>query len=245
MKIGLQMYTLREKMTDPASIRATMRRVKAIGYETVQLAGSLDSMAEAGRIALEEGLEVISFMGGLPTYAEDPAKTFRICKELGVTDIGISSGIATVEEAQALIADVNAFAALAAAEGITFSYHNHSNELIRPDGKTPLLAMLAEGFSENVCFTPDTYWLQHGGADVRQWLSILGPRTKVLHVKDMVRIADGPTYAEIGQGNLWWEGILPLAKSLDIPYCVVEQDICRRDPFESIQLSFDYLNALL
>ena len=245
MKIGLQMYTLRAKMTDPAAIRDACRKVKTIGYEVVQMAGSLDSMEAAGRIALEEGLEVISFMGSLPTYAEDPAKTFRICKELGVTDIGISSGIATVEEARALIADVNAFAALAAAEGITFSYHNHSNELIRPDGITPLLAMLAEGFSENVRFTPDTYWLQHGGADVRQWLSILGPRTRVLHVKDMVRIAEGPVFAEIGQGNLWWEGILPLAESLKIPYCVVEQDTCRRDPFESIQLSFDYLKALL
>ena len=241
MKIGLQMYTLREKMTDEASTREAIRKVKATGYEVIQLAGNLTDMAAVGRIALEEGLPPVSFMASLDRYTADIEETFRICKELGVTDLGFSSGFTTPAEAEALIAGVNPFAAQAAAEGITFSYHNHSNELIRPDGKTPLLAMLLAGFSADVYFTPDTYWLQHGGADVRQWLSILGPRTRVLHVKDMMRTPNGPTYAEIGQGNLWWEEILPLAESMNIPYCVVEQDVCLRDPFESIQISYDYL----
>ena len=239
------MYTLRSEMTDPASTREAFRRVKEIGYEVVQLAGDLASMEAAGKIALEEGLEVVSLMSNLNAYAADPAETFRICKELGISDVGISSGIATPEEAETLIQAANAFAAKAAAEQITLSYHNHSNELIRPDGKTPLLAILAEKLDPAVCFTPDTYWLQHGGADVRQWLSILGPRTKVLHVKDMMRAPEGPVFAEIGQGNLWWEEILPLASALKIPWCVVEQDICRRDPFESIRISYEYLRSLL
>ena len=68
MKIGLQMYTLREKMTDEASTREAIRKVKATGYEVIQLAGNLTDMAAAGRIALEEGLPPVSFMASLDRY---------------------------------------------------------------------------------------------------------------------------------------------------------------------------------
>lgn len=245
MKIGLQMYTLRNVMNTEEEIERVVRRVKEIGYDCVQLAGSLDLMEQVGLAAQKAGLAVISFMSSLDVYMEDEKETFRVAKLLGVTDLGISSSHKTKEETMVLIERANSFAKRAKAEGLTLSYHNHSNELIHVDGKKTGLELLKENFWEGICFTPDTYWLQHGGADVRLWLAKLGSRTRILHLKDMKRTPEGVTFAEIGEGNLWWDSILPLAASMGIEYFVVEQDSCDRDPLESVEISFEYLHKKL
>ena len=233
MKIGLQMYTLRNVMNTVAEMEQAVARVKEIGYDCVQLAGSLEQMEQVGLAAKKVGLEVVSFMASLDVYMQDEEETFRVARLLGATDLGISSAHTTLEETKVLIERANAFAKRAKAAGFTLSYHNHSNELMHMDGRKTGLEILLENFWEEICFTPDTYWIQHGGADVRQWIAKLGSRTKILHLKDMKRLPDkSVTFAEIGEGNLWWESILPLAASMGIEYYVVEQDSCDKDPFE-------------
>ena len=245
MKIGLQMYTLRKVMETEEQMAVTLARVKEIGYECVQLAGTLEQMERVGLAAKNAGLPAVSLMATLEEYMRNEAETFRIAKLLGATDLGISSAHKTMEETLELIRQANSFAQRAKAHGLTFSYHNHSNELIRMAGEKTGLDLLLEGLHEDVRFTPDTYWLQHGGADVRLWLTKLSSRTKILHLKDMKRTAEGVTFAEIGEGNLWWDGILPLALSMGIEYYVVEQDKCDGDPLESIEISYRYLRRKL
>jgi sugar phosphate isomerase/epimerase len=50
--------------------------------------------------------------------------------------------------------------------------------------------------------------------------------------------------AEVGEGNLNWQRILPACKAADVEYLLVEQDICYRDPFESLQISFNNLKEM-
>lgn len=245
MKIGLQMYTLRKVMETEEQMAVTLARVKEIGYECVQLAGTLEQMERVGLAAMKAGLPAVSLMATLEEYMRNETGTFRVAKLLGATDLGISSAHKTLEETQELIQQANSFAQRAKAQGLSFSYHNHSNELIRMAGEKTGLDLLLDGFSSEVCFTPDTYWLQHGGADVRLWLTKLSSRTKILHLKDMKRTAEGVTFAEIGEGNLWWDGILPLAVSAGIEIFVVEQDKCDGDPLESIEISYRCLRRKL
>lgn len=245
MKIGLQLYTLRKVMETEEQMAVTLTRVKEIGYECVQLAGTLEQMERVGLAAKKAGLPAVSLMATLEEYMRNEAETFRVAKLLGATDLGISSAHKTMAETEELIRQVNSFAQRAKAQGLTFSYHNHSNELIRMAGEKTGLDLLLDGFSKDVCFTPDTYWLQHGGADVRLWLTKLSSRTKILHLKDMKRTAEGVTFAELGEGNLWWDGILPLAVSAGIQYYVVEQDKSDKDPLESVAISYRYLRRKL
>ena len=99
---------------------------------------------------------------------------------------------------------------------------------------------------ENTSFVLDTHWVQRGGGDVCQWIKKLKDRIDILHMKDykIVCDADGrfvPTFAEIGQGNLNWEGIMEAAIEANVKHYVVEQDLCDGDPFESLKISADYL----
>ena len=177
------------------------------------------------------------------TYGE---KLFEIARYCGASDLGISSSIKTDAEAYDIISRANAFAKKAKEKGFTFSYHNHSNEFIRGESGKLLIELLKEGFDPAlVSFMPDTYWIQHGGADVRAFLETLNGRTKILHLKDMKRAPDGPTFAEIGVGNINFEGIIKVAKNIGIEYFIVEQDKCDGDPIDSARISCEYLRKLI
>ena len=43
------------------------------------------------------------------------------------------------------------------------------------------------------------------------------------------------------EGNLNWPAILKACQDLGIKYYIVEQDICQRDPFESLKISYENL----
>ncbi len=64
----------------------------------------------------------------------------------------------------------------------------------------------------------------------------------ILHLKDMAMGNSGQYITEIGNGHLWWEGIIESAERAGVKYFVVEQDTCPGDPFESIKQSSDFIH---
>jgi sugar phosphate isomerase/epimerase len=105
--------------------------------------------------------------------------------------------------------------------------------------------ILLSGFDAAVDLMPDTYWLQHGGVDVRDFIIKNGSRIKMLHLKDMKRALDGPTFAEVGVGNINMKGILECATKLGISDFIVEQDQCDGDPLESARISYKNISEIL
>lgn len=108
------------------------------------------------------------------------------------------------------------------------------------------MSILEEGFDRNlVRLMPDTYWLQHGGVDVRHFLEQAEGRVNILHLKDMKRTVDGQAFAEIGRGNIHFEGILEVAKKIGIEHFIVEQDRCDGNPLDSARISCEYVRSIL
>ena len=59
-KIGLQLYTIRDYMSDADTMRESFKKLKAIGYDQAQTAGSGGiSHKEMAQIAKEEGIEIV------------------------------------------------------------------------------------------------------------------------------------------------------------------------------------------
>ena len=90
----------------------------------------------------------------------------------------------------------------------------------------------------------DTYWVQHGGGDPALWVKKMKNRMPVVHFKDLVILNGQPTMAEIGEGNLNWPAILAACKEANVEWYAIEQDVCQRDPFESLKISYDNLHAM-
>lgn len=243
--LGLQLYTVRNNMTDESSAVFTLTEIKKMGYECVQLAGSIDTLELAARAAKEVGIAVLGILVDMNRCEENGEKLFEIARFCGAKDIGISSSIKTDDEAYDIITRANAFAEKAKEIGVSFSYHNHSNEFIRGESGKTLIQLLKEGFDSSlVSFMPDTYWIQHGGADIRDFIEKLEGRVHIIHLKDMKRTPQGPTFAEIGMGNINFEGIIKTAQNIGIEHFVVEQDICDGDPLESVRISCEYLRKI-
>ena len=69
-------------------------------------------------------------------------------------------------------------------------------------------------------------------------------RVPVIHLKDKEVVAEGPVMAPIGEGNMDWAHIVPACEAAGVRWYCVEQDTCRRDPFDCLQSSFAYLAGL-
>jgi sugar phosphate isomerase/epimerase len=125
-------------------------------------------------------------------------------------------------------------------EGLTFGYHNHDFEFQKWGGVLAIDRIIEE--CPDIKFILDTFWVQAGGGNPLRYIKKLNGRIKVIHFKDF-RIKDRTRqYAEIGEGNLDWDEIIPLCKAQNIPYAAIEQDgDWLQDPFESLALSRKFL----
>lgn len=242
--LGVQLYTLRKYLENDNDIKATAKKLKEMGCECVQLFHGDARLESICDIFSSEGINIIGTLSSLEVLEGNP-ELFRVCEKYGLKDIGISCGIIDESEVDVFIPRVNAFAKKVKENGFTFSYHNHANEFTRlPSGKTVMDRYLCE-FSEDVTLMPDTYWLQTGGVDVREWIELNGSRTVILHLKDLTVHEKKPTFAPVGQGNINFTAIINTARARGIDNFIIEQDICLQDPFECVKMSMDFLRDLI
>jgi sugar phosphate isomerase/epimerase len=249
-QIAAQLYTLRDFIKTPDDIARSMERVRALGYEAVQISGMGPiAPGDCRKIMDDNGLEVaathISFeqmrdetervieehqilgckypaIGGLPgEYREDGAEGYaRFAREATEVARKLAEG------------------------GLTFGYHNHSFELEKFGARTGLQILYEDSDPTYVTGEIDTYWVQHGGGDPAYWIRKLKGRMFLVHFKDMCMVRGEQRYAEVGEGNLNWPNILEACKCTGVEWYIVEQDLCyERDPFDSLKLSLDNMRA--
>jgi sugar phosphate isomerase/epimerase len=246
--IGAQLYTLRDYLKTPEDIAKSLKKVREIGYEVVQLSGlgPIDTK-ELKKILDGEGLTVcmnrVSFQR-LQNELEQVIweNQYLRCKYVAV---GSMPEEYRNQEGYAKFAkDATAAGEKLAEAGLVFGYHNHSFELEKYNGKTGLEIFYEASDPRFVVAELDTYWLAHGGSDPIVWIDKLADRIPVVHLKDMTIIDNQQVMAEVGEGNLNWPGILKACQKSRVQWYVVEQDICQRNPFESLAISFRNLKQM-
>lgn len=242
-KLGIQLYTIRDFMKTEEDMRRSFARLKDIGYDQVQTAGCFVPFKEFGEIAREYDLEIVGTHDDFERMQTDLAGSVEDHKKLGTRIMGTGGcpKPQTVEEVENIIGICNTIASGVKPHGFKFSYHNHSFEFLKIDGKTVFQRFL-ESFDENISFVLDTYWAQYGGMDVRSLMGKMRGRIDILHLKDMAVSGNNPYITECGNGNINFEEIIPLAEEIGVSYLVVEQDTCPGDPFVSAEISSKYLH---
>lgn len=252
-QIALQMYTLREFCKTPADVAATLKRVKSIGYDAIQVSGfGPIENAELVRILRGEGLACCATHIPIDRMENDPAKVIDEHAALGCTLTAIGGHFGkpyTPGNWENFIARYNAIAKKFAGSPLRIGYHNHSHELMRfPEfgGKT-VMETLIERLDPSIWMEIDTYWIQHGGGDPAAAIDAVADRIPAVHLKDMAVVGlneSKPVMAEVGEGNLNWSRILESCKRAGVQWYIVEQDTCQRDPFESVAISLKNVRAM-
>jgi sugar phosphate isomerase/epimerase len=252
-KLAAQMYTVREFTKTATDFAASLRKLKAIGYDAAQVSGiGPIEPDEVARILKGEGVTCCVTHVALQRIQNEPEKVIAEHHSwgCGLTAIGgYYKPDATADDWKAFADEFGRLAEKFESGGVRLGYHNHSHELIDLGGGETAMSILLSRCPRSVWFEIDTYWIQHGGADPVDWIERSFGRIPVVHLKDMrvQRNKEGkvePVMAEVGEGNLNWKRILPACRDAGVQWYAVEQDVCPRDPFDCLAVSLRNCRAM-
>ena len=252
-QIAAQLYCFRDFIKTPEGIADTFRRLRTIGYETVQLTAALPESlkpAELSGLLSGAGLTAVSAHENGAEIIEHTNKVIAKLKSLGIPHVaypGPHVSPTGVAEVVALARKLNEAAKTFRAEGITLSYHNHAIEFKRFEEK--LMLELIYDNAPDLAGEIDTHWIQRGGGNPVKWIRRLAGRMEYIHIKDYgVDSSDhtniwsnGPVMKPIGSGSLDWDDIFSAAAESGVKYFIVEHDGDVADPFDSFEKSFRFL----
>ena len=257
-KLGLQLYTIRDYMKTEKDIDESFAKVVELGYTEAQTAGFPAVPADVfAKLAKKNGLSIVGTHYDYDKIVTAPDETMQIHDMWGTKNVGIggmpSEPRKNYDDLMRFIEQFNKSAELYAKQGYKLTYHNHSFEFVKVNGNKTIMDYLYEGLDpKNVSFVLDTCWVANAGADVRYWMEKLAGRIDILHLKDIkvYRNEEGKyvnTMTEIGNGNIWWDGVMETAKKIGVKSYVVEQDkdFIDDDAFKAIAVSADYLKKYM
>jgi len=247
MKIGVQAYTVRDYCKTQDDIYVSLKKIKAMGFDMIQISGfgphdvnTLDGWLK------EIGIEVCSAHSPWDRFNDNSEllKMISEYKKLGCTEMGLGSKPDsfpnTHEGWTRFINKINSISKIIKDNGLVFGYHNHAFEFQKFNGICAMDRIIEECPDINIIL--DVFWVQTGGANPSAYIDKCKDRINLLHLKDFRIVNNNRQYAEIGQGNLDWDDIIPRCQKYGIPYAVIEQDgDFMVDPFDSLAVSREYL----
>lgn len=244
-QLAVQLYTLRDYLKTAGGVDRAFARIREIGYEAVQVSGVAAPPSAVRKAAADNGLTICATHAAGGDILNAPEKvieqlSFLNCRhtafpcpeEWRLIDRG-----AVLEFASALEESARKLKAA----GMTLSYHNHNLELMKCDGE--LILELIFAHAPGLLAEIDTYWIAMGGCDPAEWIAKYSGRQVLFHLKDFGVQPFTAVTETVGRGNLNWRRIIPAAEAAGCEWFIVEQDQCRRNPFDCLKDSFDYLVA--
>lgn len=244
-EIALTLYTLRDFLATPEACRVNLPRVRQIGYEFVQVSGVRGLPPPQLRETLDQaGLTCVATHCQYADLRDEPNRVTDAMEALGCSHTALAYLPRELQNREGFERTGDLLAERAAAmrrKGRTLSYHNHAFEFERYEGRTGWEIMVER--APDLAIEFDVYWLVHAGCDPAAWIQGCQRPQPLLHLKDRAVYEDRPDYAEVGHGNLNWDAILGAAEAKAVSWWIVEQDTCRRDPFDSVRLSLEWLAA--
>ncbi len=258
MKIGAQLFTLRDFCKDLSSFEDTLKRVADIGYTSVQVSSTCAYEADWLAEKLKEngltcGLTHFSF----DKMVADPASVADFHKKFGCKYIGVGCLPAWDTGSTADIAVAFAQKALPVAKefkkhSALLMYHNHHFEYFTDVNGKNILEYFADAFSaDELGFTLDTHWVLSGNHDPIDEIRRLYGRLPCVHFKDLLFHLEMPgkvfekRFAPVGSGIIKFEPIVAELEKAGTEFIFVEQDQCYgEDPFDCLKKSYDYLRSI-
>jgi sugar phosphate isomerase/epimerase len=250
-QVAAQLYTVRDHCQTAADLATTAAKLRAIGYTAVELSG-LGPIPDDKIVAIlrDAGLRICATHEPPQEILDEPgaciARLQRLGCRLASYPFPASLDLANADHIRSLTRQLDAAGARFRDAGLVLGYHNHAIEFVKFEGAPVLDYIFAHTQPENLAAELDTFWIHYGGGDILEWIEKLRGRLTTIHLKDYgFTTGNQPTWCEIGRGTLNWKKIIAAAERSGCEWFIVEQDTCPGDPFESLKISFDYLQANL
>jgi len=267
--IALQLYSVRDFLSE--DFEGTIQKVKDMGYDGVELAGTFGkTAAEVKGICERVGIAPISAHVSFVEMMKDPENCMKYysavgCKFVAIPHIG-SEYLAGGQKFDEFTKDIIILSGVAKKNGMKFLYHNHDFEFAKVNGEYALDILYNTVPANSLETELDTCWVNVGGENPAKYLKKYSGRAPVLHLKDFVGGKSDKMYAligvddtndtknkatafefrPVGHGVQDFTSILDAAKSAGTEWVVVEQDSpsCGNTSLECAQMSIDYLKTI-
>jgi len=90
----------------------------------------------------------------------------------------------------------------------------------------------------------DVFWLHIGGVSPAEFIARYADRAGYYHFKDGAKTPEGPTFIELGRGEVDIAGAAAEARKHPLEWVVYEQDYVQQEPGLSVRQSFDHLKEV-
>jgi len=254
-KLAVQMYTVRDFTQTASGLAQSFAKIRAIGYPAVQLSAVGAMAGEAPEVSPklcrqmldDAGLKCIATHRNWDSLSQNTQQEIEFHQTLGCDFAAIGGLPGEYQNRggagyQAFIRDAAPVIAWLQEAGIRFGYHNHAFEFERTSRLSTLFDTLIDEAGPGFLLELDLYWVSHAGLNPERLIERCRGRIPVIHVKDKEMVGSESVMAPVGEGNLDWAHLLPACAAAGVEWYAVEQDTCRRDPFDCLQSSFDFLS---
>lgn len=272
-KVGLQLYSVRDKMEK--DFEGTLKAVKDMGYDFVEFAGFFGKKAEDVKEILDKyGLTAISVHQSNNLYEEQGEELIDYFKTLGIKYCAIPWYNPEIAVTDKFIENIkepfSRFSEALKRAGIKLLYHNHDFEFVKLGEKCQLDRMFEELTMDVLNPEFDACWIRYAGEDPCEYLKTYKGYTEILHLKDFVcdKLNAGAVYdligddkdtdsriverennhfkfVPLGSGRQDFPAILAAAEFAGTEYVIVEQDDWyENDSLELARQSREYLKTL-
>jgi sugar phosphate isomerase/epimerase len=246
MKLAAQLYTVRDYTKNEAGIYETLKKVKEIGYNAIQISAFGEYRTEWLVEKLRElNLKVCATHTPLERIINDTDTVIEEHKALGCNLIGLGwYKTDSKEKADELLKLLEPALMKIKSQGLQFTYHNHEHEFQEIEkGYTVMDYLRDKTDPELFSFLPDFYWICFAGVDSLQFIEDFKDRFNVVHFKDL-KYEDGKAkMTEIFNGEIDYLSIYERLVELGVEWAAIEQDVCELDPFLSLEISYRNLKA--
>ncbi len=250
--LAVQLYTVREAVAK--NLEGALEQLAGLGYKNIELYGYNGTffgktVSEFKTILANTGIKVLSShhttgiaMKGKGTLTDGWDKAIEDIHAIGA-DYMVCAFLfpneRTPENYKSLPAMLEKAGTATKAAGIQFAYHNHDFEFEKLDDTLVYDFLLKNTSSDLVKMEMDLYWISKAGQDPVAYFEKYPGRFAMWHVKDME--AGTKAITEVGNGTIDFDRIFKARKKAGLKYWFVEQDTSKRDMFESLKISRDYL----
>ena len=248
MIIGAQLYSVRDKCGSEEGIKATLKKMKEIGYISVQISGFAYDAQKSRDYADEYGLHIGLTHTAIDQIINNTQQVIQNHKILKADMIGIgfpggyyNEGIL---ETDRLIADLTPAVHAIEDAGLKFGYHNHAIEFKDLGGYYPLDVLFEK---TNWNFILDVGWVDFAGADAVKAVEKYASRLQYVHLKDFraakdEKEPDGNRIVSLYKGNVPLDAILPALKKAGTKVAYVEEDnAVEKNSYQEMQNSYEAL----
>ncbi len=250
--LNVQLYTVRDAVSK--NLEGTLERLAGLGYKNIELYGYNGTFfgktaSEFKTILGNTGIKVLSshHTTGIATknkgtLTEGWDKAIEDVHALGAEYMVcayLMPNERTPEIYKSLPAMFEKAATATKAAGMQFAYHNHDFEFEKLDDTLVYDFLLKNTPADLVKMEMDLYWISKAGHDPVAYFEKYPGRFHLWHVKDME--AGTKAITEVGNGTIDFDRIFKARKKAGLKYWFVEQDTSKRDMFESLTISRDYL----